>query len=60
MERIFMAGAAREDITPAVGTCLYGYRPNHHSESVHDPLQVTAAAFSQIILNTAALSASLV
>ncbi|MBQ7932998.1 MAG: hypothetical protein IJ334_18570, partial [Clostridia bacterium] len=47
MERIFMAGAVREDITPAVGTCLYGYRPNHHSESVHDPLQVTAAAFSQ-------------
>ncbi len=47
MEKILMAGAAREDITPAVGTCLYGYRPNHHSESVHDPLQVTAAAFSQ-------------
>ena len=47
MAKIFMAGAAREEITPPVGTCLYGYRPNHHSESVHDPLQVTAAAFSQ-------------
>lgn len=47
MEKILLAGAAREDITPAVGTCLYGYRPGWHSESVHDPLQVTAAAFSQ-------------
>lgn len=44
---VFTAGAAREDITPAVGTLLYGYRPDVVSESVHDPLNVTAAAFRQ-------------
>ena len=43
----FMAGAAREDITPAVGTLLYGYTPDTVSTSVHDPLSVTAAAFRQ-------------
>ena len=43
----FLAGAAREDITPEVGTLLYGYAPDTVSESVHDPLQVTAAAFRQ-------------
>ena len=43
----FMAGAAREDITPAVGTLLYGYTPHTVSTSVHDPLQVTAIAFRQ-------------
>ncbi|MBQ1954363.1 MAG: neutral/alkaline non-lysosomal ceramidase N-terminal domain-containing protein, partial [Clostridia bacterium] len=40
----FLAGAAREDVTPKVGTCLYGYVPNHHSQSVHDGLSVTALA----------------
>ena len=44
---LFEAGAAREDITPAVGTLLYGYTPDTVSESVHDPLSVTAAAFRQ-------------
>ena len=43
----FMAGAAREDITPPVGTLLYGYTPDTVSTSVHDPLQTTAAAFRQ-------------
>ena len=43
----FYAGAAREDITSAVGTLLYGYTPHTVSTSVHDPLQVTAAAFRQ-------------
>ncbi|MBO4297697.1 MAG: hypothetical protein J5998_02770 [Clostridia bacterium] len=43
----FSAGAAREDITPAVGTLLYGYNPHTVSTSVHDPLQVTAVAFRQ-------------
>ncbi len=43
----FLAGAAREDITPAVGTLLYGYTPDTVSTSVHDPLSVTAAAFRQ-------------
>ena len=43
----FWAGAAREDITPAVGTLLYGYNPHTVSTSVHDPLQVTAVAFRQ-------------
>ena len=43
----FMAAAAREDITPPVGTLLYGYTPDTVSTSVHDPLSVTAAAFRQ-------------
>ena len=44
MESTFQAGAARACITPPVGTCLYGYRPDLHSESVHDDLHVTALA----------------
>ena len=43
----FTAGAAREDITPPVGTLLYGYTPDTVSTSIHDPLQTTAAAMSQ-------------
>ena len=43
----FTAGAAREDITPPVGTLLYGYTPDTVSTSVHDPLSVTAIAFRQ-------------
>lgn len=46
MSGIFLAGAAREDITPKVGTLLYGYNPHQVSTSIHDPLQVTCAAFS--------------
>ncbi len=55
MQEIFEAGAARAVITPPVGTCLYGYRPNWESASVHDDLTLTAAAFRQ-----GALSALLV
>ena len=44
---VFRAGAARADITPPVGTCLYGYAPDWHSDSVHDPLDATAFAVSQ-------------
>ena len=40
------AGAARRDITPAVGTLLYGYNPHQVSTSIHDPLHVTALALS--------------
>ena len=43
-ETRFMAGAAREDITPPVGTLLYGYTPDTVSTSVHDPLQTTAVS----------------
>lgn len=46
-DNIFLAGAAREDTTPEVGTLLYGYRPDLESKSVHDPLSVTALAVSQ-------------
>lgn len=46
MAKILLAGAARRDITPEVGTLLYGYNPHQVSTSVHDPLNVTAAAFS--------------
>ncbi len=44
---IFMAGAAREDTTPELGTFLYGYRPDIACKTVHDPLSVTALAVSQ-------------
>ena len=46
-QTVFEAGAAREDITPPVGTLLYGYTPDTVSTSVHDPLNITAAAFKQ-------------
>ena len=47
MQKPFQAGAARAVITPAVGTCLYGYVPNWESTSMHDDLTLTAAAFRQ-------------
>ena len=43
----FMAGAAREDITPPVGTLLYGYVPDSVSTSVHDGLEAVCTAFAQ-------------
>lgn len=46
MERIFLCGAARRDITPEIGACLFGYKPNHASTSIHDNLNVVAVAFS--------------
>ena len=39
-----MAGAARADITPPVGTCLYGYAPDWHSDSVHEVRNGTGRA----------------
>lgn len=47
MQEAFQAGAARAVISPPVGTCLYGYRPNWESTSLHDDLSLTAAAFRQ-------------
>ena len=44
---VFLAGAASADITPPVGTCLYGYSPGWQSGSVHDPLNVAALAVNQ-------------
>lgn len=46
-DNIFLAGAAREDTTPELGTFLYGYRPDVDCKSVHDPLSITALAVSQ-------------
>ena len=43
----FAAGAAKEIITPKVGTLLYGYVPDSVSESVHDDLELTAVIFGQ-------------
>ena len=47
MDTRFLAGAARADSTPPIGTCLYGYMPNHKSTYLHDPISVTALALSQ-------------
>ncbi len=44
---VFKVGAAKEDITPEVGTLLYGYVPDSVSTSVHDGLELTAVAFAQ-------------
>ena len=44
---IFMAGAAKEDITPKIGTLLYGYVPDSVSTSIHDGLEAACAAFAQ-------------
>ncbi|MBO4423866.1 MAG: hypothetical protein J5879_10520 [Clostridia bacterium] len=46
-DNVFKAGAAKEDITPKIGTLLYGYVPDSVSTSVHDGLELTAVAFSQ-------------
>jgi len=46
-DSVFMVGAAREDITPVIGTMVYGYLPNIASTSIRDPLQATAMAFHQ-------------
>ncbi len=43
---IFLCGADRADITPEIGTCLFGYRPDLESNAIHDHINVTAAAFS--------------
>lgn len=43
----FKAGAAKEIITPKIGTLLYGYVPDSVSTSVHDDLELTAVAFGQ-------------
>jgi len=37
-----MCGTGRADITPPLGTILYGYAPGRPAESVGDPLDVTA------------------
>ncbi len=47
MKNTFSAGAAREIITPEVGTLLYGYNPHQESYSVNDDLNVTALALSE-------------
>lgn len=46
-DNVFKAGAAKRDITPEVGTLLYGYVPDSVSTSVHDGLELTAIAFAQ-------------
>jgi len=40
-------GTARESITPALGSHLFGYHTNVFAETVHDDLTATAFAFSQ-------------
>ena len=47
MKHICYLGVSREDITPKIGTCLYGYRPNLHSESFRDRLHVTTFYLKQ-------------
>ena len=46
-DNTFMAGVSISDITPPVGTLLYGYVPDSVSSSVHDGLEASAIAFRQ-------------
>jgi len=46
MSNNFKLGIAREIITPEVGSCLYGYRPDVHSTCVNDDLTATAFYFT--------------
>jgi len=55
MNAILYAGAARRDITPPIGTHLYGYYPGLVSTEIHDPLNITAVAFSDSDGQTALL-----
>lgn len=47
MNDTFLAAAAREIITPPVGTMLYGYNDHTVSASVHDDLNATVLALRQ-------------
>ena len=51
-------GVGREIITPEIGGCLLGYRPDVFSESVHDDLTVTALAFAYGNVKTVLISAT--
>ena len=46
MERVFLAGSGRADITPAPGGHIYGYSADEYSVGIHDPLDVKALALS--------------
>ncbi len=41
----FLCGAAREKVTPEMGTHLYGYTPHIICDEIHDDLFVSAIAF---------------
>ncbi len=47
MKNKLLLGVSVADITPPVGTLLFGYRPDLKSESVNDNLTATAFAFKQ-------------
>lgn len=55
----FLCGAAREIITPKVGTLLYGYRPDVVSESVHDDLTLSAIAVGSETYTAVLISADI-
>lgn len=52
-------GVGREIISPPVGTALYGYFPDHFSESLSDDLTATAFFFSQGDTKALAISLTL-
>ena len=58
MDKKLYLGIAREDITPEIGTCLYGYRPDVRSESVHDNLSVAVFAFKSENVTSIMISAT--
>ena len=47
MENKLLLGVGRQTITPKIGTCLYGYRPDNASTSVNDDLTATVFYFVQ-------------
>lgn len=55
MSSALYAGAARRDITPPIGTHLYGYHPGLVSTEIHDGLNITAIAFTDPATQNTAL-----
>ena len=45
VETKLLLGAAREDITPKIGSRIFGYSPTQYSESVRDGLTATVLVF---------------
>jgi len=43
----FYAGMSKKDITPPIGTLLYGYPSRRESDKLHDEIKVNAVAISQ-------------
>ena len=58
MSEKLMLGVGRADITPPIGSKLYGYEDNMFSQSLHDRLQATAFVFQSGSVKAVMISAT--